>query len=71
MKAVLKWKPLGKRPLGRPKQRWIDKVKKILGEIEYKTVAKNRNRWKLICIAVMGLNSLSKPNKKIFLDIHQ
>ncbi|KAF0769502.1 Reverse transcriptase domain-containing protein [Aphis craccivora] len=25
MKAVLKWKPLGKRPLGGPKQRWIDK----------------------------------------------
>jgi len=30
MKAVLKWKPLGKRPLGGPKQRWIDKVNKTL-----------------------------------------
>jgi len=28
LKAVLMWKPLGKIPLGRPKQRWIDNVKK-------------------------------------------
>lgn len=24
MKAALKWKPRGKRPLGRSKQRWIE-----------------------------------------------
>jgi hypothetical protein len=34
MKMVLKWKPFGKRPLGRPKQRWIDKEKRILEKIE-------------------------------------
>jgi len=61
MKAVLKWKPIGKRPLGRPKQRWIDKVKKILEEIgiqDMEAVAQDRYRWKLICVAVMGLNGL-------------
>jgi len=31
--TVLKWKPQGKRPLGRPKQRGIDKVAKNLADI--------------------------------------
>jgi len=58
MKAVLKWKPLGKRPLGRPKQRWIDKVKKTLEEFGIQAVAQDRDRWKQICVVVMGLNGL-------------
>jgi hypothetical protein len=61
MKAVLKWKPLGKRPLGRPKQRWIDKVKKTLEEFgiqDIEAVAQNENRWKQICVTVMDLNGL-------------
>lgn len=59
MKAVLKWKPLGKRPLGRPKQRCM--LKKILEEIgiqDMETVAQDRDRWKLICFAAMGFNGL-------------
>ncbi|VVC40879.1 Hypothetical protein CINCED_3A003920 [Cinara cedri] len=48
MKEVLKWKPQGKRPLGRPKQRWIDKVEKNLAEIgirDGETIAQDRDRW--------------------------
>lgn len=48
MKAVLKWKPHGKRPLGRPKQRWMDKVKKNLAEIgirDGETEALDRDKW--------------------------
>ncbi|KAL4098134.1 hypothetical protein QTP88_022796 [Uroleucon formosanum] len=55
IKEVLKWKPLGKRLLGRPKQRWIDKVKKTLEEFgiqDMDAVAQDRDRWKQICVAV-------------------
>ncbi|KAE9539507.1 hypothetical protein AGLY_004759 [Aphis glycines] len=61
MKEVLKWKPLEKRPLGRPKQRLIDKVKKTLEEFgiqDMEAVAQDLDRWKQICVAVMGLNGL-------------
>ncbi|KAF0695324.1 Uncharacterized protein FWK35_00033057, partial [Aphis craccivora] len=46
---VLKWKPQGKRPPGKPKQRWIDKVEKNLAEIGIRygeTIAQDRDRWK-------------------------
>jgi hypothetical protein len=61
MKAVLKWKPQGKRPLGRPKQRWTDKVEKNSAEIKIRdgeTIAQYRDRWKQVCVTVMGLNGL-------------
>lgn len=61
MIAVLKWKPKGKRPLGGPKQRWIDKVQKNIVEIgiqDGESIAQDRQRWKDVCVAVMGLNGL-------------
>lgn len=47
MKAVLKWKSLEKRSRGRPKQKWIGKVKIISKEIGIQvgeTVAQDRYR---------------------------
>jgi len=47
--------------LGRPKQRWFDKVSKdltTLGVENYKEIAMDRERWKEMCIAAMGLNGL-------------
>lgn len=61
IKAVLKWKPHRKRPLGRPKQRWIDKVEKnsaAIGIRDGKNIAQDTDRWKQICVAVMGFNGL-------------
>jgi hypothetical protein len=29
VKAIQSWKPISKRPTGRPKTRWVDNVKKI------------------------------------------
>ena len=52
---------LVQRPLGRPKQRWIDKVEKNLAEIgirDGETIAQDRDRWKQVCAVVMGLNGL-------------
>lgn len=57
MKVLLKWKPKGKRP----KLRWIDKVERTLVEIRIQdgeTAAQNRDRWKQVCIAAMGLDGL-------------
>jgi hypothetical protein len=57
MKTVLKWK----RPLGRSKQRGIDKVEKNLAEIgvrDGETIAQDKDRWKQVCVAVMDLNGL-------------
>jgi len=47
--------------LGRPKQRWFDKVSNdlsTLGVENYKEIAMDRERWKEVCIAAMGLNGL-------------
>jgi len=33
LKAVVEWKPTGKRPRGRPKKRWIDGIKQVLEKL--------------------------------------
>jgi hypothetical protein len=55
---LLVGKPEGKRPLGRPRRRWIDKIKMDLLEIEVKVVdwiglAQDRYRWRALVNAVM------------------
>jgi hypothetical protein len=32
---ILVGKPEGKRPLGRPRRRWVDNIKMLLGEIRW------------------------------------
>jgi hypothetical protein len=44
-------KPEGKRPLGRPRNRWVDNIRMDLGEVGWGNVnwiglAKDRNRWR-------------------------
>jgi hypothetical protein len=44
-------KPEGKRPLGRPRCRWVDNIRMDLGEVGWNDVdwidlAKDRNRWR-------------------------
>jgi hypothetical protein len=44
-------KPEGKRPLGRPRRRWMDNIRMDLGEVGWGDVdwiglAKDRNRWR-------------------------
>jgi hypothetical protein len=57
---LLVGKPEGKRPLGRPKCRWIDNIKMNLLEIGLDVVdwiglAQDRYRWKALVNAVMNL----------------
>jgi hypothetical protein len=50
----------GKRPLGRPRSRWVDNIKMDLGEIGWRSMdwiclAQDRNRWRALVKAVMNL----------------
>ena len=57
---VLVGKPQGKRPLGRPRHRWVDNIRMDLQEVgcEYMDcigLAQDRDRWRTLVSAVMNL----------------
>jgi hypothetical protein len=57
---LLVGKPEGKRPLGRPRRRWLDNIKIDLLEIELVVVdwfglAQDRYRWRAPVNAVMNI----------------
>jgi hypothetical protein len=52
--------PEGKRPLGRPRRRWVDNIKMDLGEVGWSDVdwiglAQDRNRWRAVVNSVLNL----------------
>jgi hypothetical protein len=57
---VLVGKPEGKRPLGRPKRRWVDNSRLDLhsvgrGYMGWIGLAQDRNRWRTLVSAVVNL----------------
>ena len=57
---VLVGKPEGKRPLGRPRRRWVDNIRMDLQEVgcgymDWIGLAKDRDRWRTLVSAVMNL----------------
>jgi hypothetical protein len=49
----------GKRPLGRPRRRWVDKIRMDLGEVGWGDVdwiglAEDRNRWRALVNSVLN-----------------
>jgi hypothetical protein len=57
---LLVGKPEGKRPLGRPRRRWVDNIRLDLGEVGWGDVAwiglvKDRNRWRALVNSVLNL----------------
>ena len=53
-------KPEGKRPLGRPRRRWVDNIRLDLQEVgcgymDWIGVAQDRDRWRTLVSAVMNL----------------
>jgi hypothetical protein len=57
---ILVGKPEGKRPLGRPRRRWVDNIKIDLGEIErdgrdWIELAQDRDQWRALVNTVMNL----------------
>jgi hypothetical protein len=57
---LLVGKPEGKRPLGRPRRRWVNNIKMDLGEagwgdVDWIGLAKDRNRWRALVNSVLNL----------------
>jgi hypothetical protein len=57
---LLVGKPKGKRPLGRPRRRWMDNIRMDLGEVGWSDVdwidlAQDRNRWRGLVNSVLNL----------------
>jgi len=57
---VLVGKTEGKRPLGRPRRRWVDNIRTDLQEVECGYMgliglAQDRDRWRTLVSAVMNL----------------
>ena len=53
-------KPEGRRPLGRPRRRWVDNIKMNLQEVgcgymDWIGLAQDRDRWRTLVSAVMNL----------------
>jgi hypothetical protein len=53
-------KPEGKRPLGKPRRRWVDNIRMDLGEVgrgdvDWIGLAKDRKRWRAHVNLVLNL----------------
>jgi len=49
VKAIYSWKPISRRPIGRPNTRLVFDVRKDIQKLEvpnWKTLAQDRRRWK-------------------------
>jgi len=59
VKAIHPWKPISKRPMGRPKIRWEDDVKKDIQRLKvsnWKTLFQDSRRWKEVVGKVKTLH---------------
>jgi hypothetical protein len=57
---ILVGKPEGKRPLGRPRRRWVDNIKMNLGERGWEgmnsiDLDQDRDQWRVLMNMVMNL----------------
>ena len=60
MYRVLVRKPQEKRPLGRPRRRWVDNIRMDLQEVgcgymDWIGLAQYRDRWRTVVSAVMNI----------------
>jgi hypothetical protein len=57
---LLVGKPEGKRPIGRPRRRWVDNIRMDLGEVGWGDVdwiglAQDRNKWRAVVDLVLNI----------------
>jgi hypothetical protein len=60
---LLGGKPEGKRPLGRPRHRWVDNIHMDLivigcGDVDWIGVAQDKYKWRAFVNAIMNLRVL-------------
>jgi len=58
VKAIYSSKPISRRPIGRPKARWVDDVRKDIQKLKvpnWKTLAQDRRRWKELVVRAKTL----------------
>jgi hypothetical protein len=65
---LLVGKPEGKRPLGRPRRRWVDNIRMDFGEVGWGEVdwiglVQDRNRWRAVVNSVLNLRVLRNAGK--------
>ena len=61
VQKIKRWKPMSKRPIGRPKFRWEDDVLEDIQSMNvrnWKNVAKDRDIWKKVVEQARTLNKL-------------
>jgi len=61
VRKIKRWKPISKRPIGRPKTRWEDDVledRKSINLSNWKKVAQNRGSWKKVAEQARTLHRL-------------
>jgi hypothetical protein len=59
---LLVGKAEGKRPLGRPRRRWVDNIRMDVGDVGWGDVdwiglAEDRNRWRAVVNSVLNLRA--------------
>jgi hypothetical protein len=55
---LLVGKPEEKRPLGRPRRRWVDLEEVGWDDVDWIGLAKDRNRWRALVKSVLNLRVL-------------
>jgi hypothetical protein len=58
--GLLVGKPEGRRPLGRPRRRWLDNIRMDLvevgwGDVDWIGLAQDRDRWRALASLVLNL----------------
>jgi hypothetical protein len=48
-------KPEGRRPLGRPRRRWLDLVEVGWGDVDWIGLTHDRDRWRALVNSVLNL----------------
>jgi len=59
VKAIHTWKPISRRPMGRPKIRWENDVKKDIQRLKvpnWKTLVQDRRRWNEVVVKARTLH---------------
>jgi hypothetical protein len=52
---LLVGKPEGRRPLGKPRRRWLDLVEVGWGNVDWIGLAQDRDRWRALANSVLNL----------------